>query len=131
MANAGRVVTKTSQALSHNLTKSPPASWQALLAHPPPPSLTRAPRLRSSDDLPQKKNKNKKMSYRQSLKPQPIVWREDVLVDKLLADHPWEKHRPTSVTESASLEQAEMPVTQELAHWSRVPSIHLQVASSL
>lgn len=134
MASAGRIVTKTSQALSNNITKNAPASWQALLAHPPPPSLTRGVIQRSADDLPSKlvqsaqsqgRRRKAGKDLKARLKPQPIVWKEDYIVDKLYADHPWERHRAISVTESGELDNEQLPDSQDLSLWSPKPSIFL------
>lgn len=138
MANASRIVTKTAQALNNRIIKSPPAAWQALLAHPPPPSLIRDAPKRTSEDLsPTQRNAQAASStrrrkpgreYKARLKPQPIVWDEDAIVERLLADHPWERHRPITVTESDELSSI-VPKGdgKELASWSRNPSIYLHV----
>ena len=128
---------KTSKLLKAGALKTPPAYYQALLSHPPPASITRAPASRSETDLPERWSSGHqartqheaKVRRKHKLKPLPIEWRqEDYIRQQFLKEHPWEKVRAGSITELGAIGQGWKGEKQgkewtKLKERSRNPSI--------
>ncbi|CAO1629834.1 unnamed protein product [Parajaminaea phylloscopi] len=144
-----------SRLLKSGAIATPPASFQALLAHPPVQVPPRAPYPRSQDDLPEghrrpalaaadlsvpgtrrrdPNNSKKKIRIRTpSLKPKPIVYLEDRVRRQFFLDHPWEGLRPRTIVEqekTAAPEEVPAEVS-ELSWWSTNPQPEDVIAFSV
>ncbi|PWN21371.1 hypothetical protein BCV69DRAFT_298389 [Microstroma glucosiphilum] len=139
---AAQVPQTISRLMQGGYIKTPPVSYQALLAHPPTTLPPRAPYPRPTEDLPESlvkaarnaegdpsrrrdpMNSKKKMRTRTpSLAPQPIVYLHDRVRRQFYLDHPWEGLRPRILAEKEKVEEpAKVPAeVTELTRWSTNP----------
>ncbi|SCV67964.1 BQ2448_85 [Microbotryum intermedium] len=130
---AARTIPSTISRLlkSQAFLKSPPAAFEALLSHPPPPSLVRTLPSRPIDDLPrlhrgrpsnasstkgdahgvepQEAHTNRTPPRRPNTKhakPLPIVFPEDRIRRQFFLDHPFEAYRPKDLNELETVQNA-------------------------
>ncbi|SGY37695.1 BQ5605_C003g01863 [Microbotryum silenes-dioicae] len=125
---AARTIPSTISRLlkSQAFLKSPPAAFEALLSHPPPPSLIRTLPSRPNEDLPlihRERTSPKPSRVVQALpqphtnrtpprrpntknpKPLPIVFPEDQIRQQFFLDHPFEAYRPKDLNELETVQR--------------------------
>lgn len=113
---ASQVHQQVSRLMRGNFIKEEPIWYQAVLEHPPLPLPPKAPPSRHQYDL----QVNPTQSTRPKLydpKPLPIVYLEDKIRRQFFRDHPFEAFRPSSLVESAAIEDAN-PMRGEA--WTRL-----------
>ena len=114
---ATQVHRQVGRLLRSGYIRSEPASYQAVLDHPPIPLPPRAAPSRTEYDSPGNRSNTSKAHKPEKVKALPIVYLEDEVRRQFFRDHPFEAFRERTLVESGTV-QDEHPING--VNWTRL-----------